>query len=473
MARDPPPKDPADRAAYRAALGALYRRRRFGMRPGLEVVRRLLRELGDPQRSFRAVHVAGSKGKGSVAALIASALSQGVGPTGLYTSPHLQSYRERIRIDDDTIPRADVVEGLTRVERAARQIARRSSGAREPTFFEVTTALAFDWFRERGIAQAVVEVGLGGRFDATNVLDAPVGVITTLELEHTEILGPTLRHIAREKAGILHPGMRVVLGESKREPRQVVERAARRLGLPIWRLGEELLVRGRHRTRNGQKLALETPRRRHSNLRIPLFGEFQASNAALAVGALDAWAEATGRRIPEAAIRSGFRRARWRGRLERVASRPAVFVDVAHTPESARAVVAALHELAPNSPPSQNVIVFGCVQLKAYPTMLETLASLAQQLVVVPLRSDRGEEPSRIATAASAWFPRVLRAPSVEAGLTRARSVAGVRGLILAVGSDYLAGELLNSLEGRPEDEPDLSDPGLRGPGVAAIEARP
>ena len=199
--------------AYRRTLERLFERRRFGLRPGLEVERALLRALGEPARRFPAVHVTGSKGKGSVATMAAAILTAHGLRTGLFTSPHLASYRERIRLDGREISAAEVVTGLERVEQAGERLMRSRTIDREPTFFEATTALAFDWFARQGVDAAVVEVGIGGRLDATNVLDSRVGVLTTVELEHTDLLGPTLEAIATEKAGILHRGLAGVLGE--------------------------------------------------------------------------------------------------------------------------------------------------------------------------------------------------------------------------------------------------------------------
>jgi dihydrofolate synthase / folylpolyglutamate synthase len=445
-------------AAYRAALDRLYRRRRFGLRPGLEAIRGVLDELGRPEASFRALHVAGSKGKGTVAALAASVLGASDGPAGLYTSPHLQSYRERIRIGGRPIAPGAVVERLAEVEAAAERWERRTGG-RPPTFFEATTALAFAHFARHRVRHAAVEVGLGGEFDATNVVAAPVGVITTIELEHTDILGPTLTDVARAKAGILHPGMVGVVGEGKGEPLREIRRRADRLGVPLWRLGAEIELAERELDARGQSFTVRTPHRELRRIRIPFLGGFQARNAALAVAALERFAEARGTPLPEPAIREGFARARWRGRLERCEGRPTVYLDVAHTPESARALAEGLAEIAPFLDPEENVLLFGCLQGKRSEEMLATLASVARTVVVTPLRSDRSASPGELRRAAAGHFPRIIVAPNAAVALGVARHAAAPSGFVLGTGSDYLVGELLDAIEGRAPGEPDLSDP--------------
>ncbi len=464
----PPAVAAPEPEGYARALAALARRRRFGMRPGLEGIRGLLAELGHPERSLAAVHVAGSKGKGSVATLVAAILTAAGGPTGLYTSPHLVSYRERIRVDGAPIGPEAVVRGLEEVEAATVRARRRDRSLAEPTFFEATTALGFAHFARSRVRSAAVEVGLGGEFDATNVLSGAVGVISTIELEHTDVLGPTLGHIARAKAGILHPGMRAVTGETKPEPLAELERAAGRIGVPLWRLGREVRVLGRTVTERGQELDLATPHREHRGLRLPAHGTFQARNAALAVAAVDLFEAMTGRSVPEAAVRRGFSDFRIRGRLERAARRPDLYLDVAHTPESAAALAESLVEIAPFSVPSDNVLLFGCLAGKRAEEILEALAPLAATVVVAPVHSDRALPVEALRRAAQGRFPRIVLAPSVPAGLGLARAATAADGFTLATGSDYLVGEILRSLGEGPADEPDLSDPTLLGEAAPA-----
>ena len=451
--------------AYRNVLERLYARRRFGLRPGLDVITALLAELGDPQRRFPSIHITGSKGKGSVAALAAAALGAHGLSVGLFTSPHLAQYAERMRVDGRPIPPTAVTAGVARVEAAAAALRARGTIDRDPTFFEVTTAAAFDWFARRGVDAGVIEVGVGGRLDSTNVLDAKVGVVTTIELEHTELLGPTLAAIATEKAGILHPGMHAILGALPPEAGTIVRHVADRLGLPVWELGREVEVSDRTPGPDGQSFAVRAPGLFVPRIDLPLLGRFQAGNAALAVAAAARFLAATGRSARPEAFATGLAHVKWPGRLERRARRPELYFDVAHTPESARAVAESLGEIAPLADPGESAILFGCLRGKAVGRILDALSPLARTIVVVPVKSERRIPPAELRAAATGLFPRVVEAPGAAEGLRLARAATGPDGFTLVTGSDYLIGELLRPAE---SDEPDLSDPGSERPLVAA-----
>jgi len=462
---------PGSRAAYRAALGSLFARRRFGLRPGLEVEQAVLAELGHPERSFPAIHVTGSKGKGSVATMAAAILSGHGVRTGLFTSPHLASYRERARLDGREITAEEVVDGLARVEAAADRLRRRQAVDRDPTFFEVTTALALDWFARNGAEAAVVEVGIGGRLDATNVLASRVGVITTVELEHTEILGPTVAAIATEKAGILHAGMRGVLGELPPDAAAAAARVAAREGVPLWTLGRELTARRTELGPDGQTVSVRGPGFDLADLPVPLLGSFQVGNAALAVAAVARFLEVGGRTLDPLAIRRGLAGVKVPGRLERRARDPELLYDVAHTPGSARAVAVSVAEICPLADPAASAVVFGCLAGKDVGGILDALEPIARTLVVVPVRSERAMPVSEVRAAAAGRFARVVVAPSAHDGVLLARAATGPDGVTLVVGSDYLVGELLRGPEAA--DEPDLSDPGHGpAPGLPAPARR-
>ncbi len=459
MARDP----------YCATLDRLFRLRRFGMRPGLEVTRSLLEALGNPQRAFPAVHITGSKGKGSVAAMTQAILAKDGLTVGLFTSPHLASYRERIRVGGRRIPREAVVAGIERIDALATTLERERRIDRAPTFFEVTTALALDWCRAQKVDAAVVEVGIGGRLDATNVLESRVGVLTTVELEHTDVLGNSLAAIAREKSGILHAGMTGAVGELGPEAAPVVEAEARRLGVPLWHLGSEVRVTDRELYEDGQRISVRLPGRTVADLRLPLVGRFQPGNAALAGAAARRCAEALGRTLDDERSRAWLAAGRWPGRLERVLRRPETYYDVAHTPESARAVAQSLAELSPLAEPAECAILFGSLQGKDVPRILDAFSPLAKTIVVVPVRSERGLSTSALRVAALGRFPRIVEAPSAAVGLRLAHRSERTGTTTIVFGSDYLIGELVR---GKDDDEPDLSDPGV-GPPVAGSPPAP
>jgi dihydrofolate synthase/folylpolyglutamate synthase len=446
---------------YAATLRSLYGLRRFGMRPGLETVQALLKELGDPQTKFRTVHVAGSKGKGSTAAMAASILTAAGRKTGLFTSPHLASYRERVRIDGVPIEPATVVDGVRRVTEATQALERRGVLEHPPTFFEVTTALGFLAFEAAGATDAVIEVGLGGRLDSTNVLTPSVSVITTIELEHTDLLGPTLADIAREKAGILKPGQHAIFGALPPAARAEIDHRAYTAGIPAWHLGEEVRIAERKISEKGQELVVELPHRTFERLKVPLHGTFQPGNAALAVAAVDRFFSSAGKRVSDAAVHKGLASVVWRGRLERLERNPDLFLDVAHTPESARALALSLAEIAPMAPPAETAILFGCLAEKRIAEILDALSPLGENLIAVPVPSTRTAPASEVRRIALGRFRRVVEAPDAASGLRLARAATGPDGYTLVVGSDYLIGEILRNREGIGVDEPDLSDPGI------------
>ncbi len=250
-----------------------------------------------------------------------------------------------------------------------------------------------------------------------------------------------------------------LVGELGLEAAREVERHARAAGVPLLHLGREVRVDDRTLDERGQRLSVVTPRGRHESLRLPLFGPHQAGNAALAVAAVEALVARTGTPLRPTAVLEGLGRVRWRGRLERARGRPELYLDVAHTPESARAAAVGLAEIRPFLDPEANAVVFGCLEDKRAASILEALAPIATTLVVVPIPSLRAMPVEEIRRAATGRFPKVVVAPDVATGLALGRSATAREGLTLALGSDYLVGEILRELEGDPDAEPDLSDP--------------
>lgn len=445
---------------FQEALSYLWGLKRLGTRPGPEATAAVLKELGDPHRTFRAIHVTGSKGKGSTAAMCAAVLQEAGFRTGLYTSPHLLSFRERARVDGEMASPDDLVEGLRRVRQAAEAALEKGALDRELTFFEVTTAWAFELFRRKGVEVAAIEVGLGGRLDSTNLLQAPVAVVTTLELEHTELLGPTLQDIAREKAGIFHPRAWGVSGAAEGPGLEELRRQAFRQGVPLWELGKEVrLLANTLESEREQLVSVETPEAKLEGLRLPLLGAFQARNAAVAVAALHLFHRATGLAVPPEAVRRGLARTRWPGRLERVAAAPPFYVDAAHTPESAMEVVAALRALHPTTKPEESTVLFSCLADKHAKEMLAELSRLAHQTVIFPLSAERAFPIKDLTVVARSTFSKVVVARDAPEALALARATVGDRGLLLAVGGVYLAGAVLSQVHGIPAEGPDLSDP--------------
>jgi dihydrofolate synthase/folylpolyglutamate synthase len=330
----------------------------------LERMQQLCAQLGEPQRAFRSVLVAGTAGKGSVCELLYRMLRAGPLRAGLYTSPHLEDVRERIRLwtggtqepgtdddpptrlpadgrwGDDRVAAEDFAQAVEQVEAAARRLGGGIDGP--PTYFEVLTAAAFEVFRRRGVQVAVVEVGLGGRLDATNVLEPAVSIFTPIDLDHTEVLGDTPAAIAREKAGILKPGQQALSAQQPEGVLAVLREACQVQGVPLLVAGQDVTWRVTRHDLQGLEVSLTGLRGVYEALRLPLIGRHQAQNASLAIAALELLAD-TG--IPASLVERGLAQARCPGRLEVVRERPLVLLDGAHNPASARALAAALHEL--------------------------------------------------------------------------------------------------------------------------------
>jgi dihydrofolate synthase/folylpolyglutamate synthase len=418
-------------------------------------MRELLERAGHPEGAFVSVHVAGTKGKGSTSATAAALLeATGASPTGLYTSPHLVRLQERIRIDGSVAADAAWLEAARAIAPLA--LAMRDLG-RSPTFFEITTAFAFEVFRRRKCAAAAIEVGLGGRLDATNVLPREklaAAVVTEIGLDHTALLGKTLAAIAREKAAIAQPGVPLLVGAREPEATFAILAHARSVEAPVELLGRELRVDIERVSLEGTRFSLETPRARYRSLETPLVGRHQAENAALAIAAVEhAWRVplgAAGKEL-ESGIRRGLARVRWRGRFDVVRPREGavVVVDGAHDPTSSRRLVETFREAIPGARP---VLLFAIARDKEIDLVLDALAGFPSQAFVVRAKTKRAAEPEslREKLAARGVSTRACDGSSAEA-LALAREAAGPRGIVLATGSLYLAGEVLEAL-GEPVD---------------------
>ena len=421
------------------ALEALYGLERRKDKLGLEGTRALLLALGNPERRFRSVHVAGTNGKGTVSALIERVLRAAGLSTGLFTSPHLVDFRERIRVGGRWADESFLEERLERIQGLPQ--------GRDRTFFEVCTALAFETFAARGVEWAVVEVGLGGRLDCTNVISPAVCVLTSVGLDHTEILGPTIEQIAAEKAGILKPGVPVVTGESL-DPRasDVIGRIAGERGCP--RLGPARVEAGSDRSGSLVARVAETPWGPLALEAPSLHGRFQAENLALALRALAALCE-QGLSIPAEAVVRGVRETRWPGRFEPCPAEPRLWWDAAHNPEGAAALAEAWRGAALPKPRALVLAVSGDKDVER---MMNALTGLARGAMVYATRSRSGRAlpPARLADAAAAAGLESRIAPGVESACREALSQGGPDGLVLLCGSLFAVGEAMEAFGGAP-----------------------
>ena len=411
------------------------------MKFGLRNVRALLRSMRNPERAFRTIHIAGSNGKGSTAAMIASVLSACGYRTGLYTSPHLVSFVERIRIDGVPISEQALSRGVDRIRRSVER-----TGA---TFFEAATAIAFDYFKRQRIDIGVIETGLGGRLDATNVLRPMASVITTISREHTQILGNLIREIAYEKGGIIKTGVPCYTSVDSPAAMNVLStiagaRRARLVSTRGWKMNvtaESLegsvvdVVRG-----DGSILR---------DLQIDLAGRHQLANAMLAVAVVEDLARRGRIEADETSIRKGLRevgkRSGLRSRLSLVRKGPDVIADVAHNPQAVSALVDSLLQLG-----WTNVVgVFGVMKDKEYRRMIEALTRILSGVIVVQPSTDRSLPGDVAAKEFRRWGIPVLFQGTVVEGIRKGVAMTGKRGKILITGSHFVVGEALASLEGK------------------------
>ena len=438
----------------------LFRRSNFGMKLGLERMREALSLLGQPHLAFPVLHVAGSNGKGSTCAFAEAALRAAGLRTGLYTSPHLFHFCERIRVAGEPVSEERAA-GL--LEEIVRRVpwALRDEGL---TFFELATLMGFLAFAQERVQLAVVEVGLGGRLDATNVARPLACAVAPIALEHTRWLGDTVAQVAAEKAGILKKGAPAVSAGQPRAASEVLQARAEELGIPLWRPGRDYVYESSdvrpfcYQGPGGFRVALDAgegvvggsevggAESGSRSVGLALQGHHQRGNAALACALLQA---AAGRGLPVGPehARAGLRSARWPGRLETVAHRPLVLLDGAHNPHAARALAHALPGLAGGRPVQ---LVFAAMSDKDHVAMLRELLPIAGRMHLCAVDSPRAAAPEQLAEVARELGAEFAAYRSVGEALQAARAESGPDGCVVCCGSLYLAAEVAVALGGRP-----------------------
>ncbi|NPV04301.1 MAG: bifunctional folylpolyglutamate synthase/dihydrofolate synthase [Syntrophaceae bacterium] len=393
-----------------------------GIRPGLGPVRRLLNRLGRPQDRYRSVLVGGTNGKGSIAASLASVLQAAGYRVGLYTSPHLVDFGERIRVDGLPIPRGDL-------ERCIGQV--RGSTREEVTYFEFATALAFLHFAQCAVDVAVLEVGMGGRLDATHVVRPELVIVSNVAMDHVEFLGPRLTDIAREKAGIIEPYRACVTAARQSPVLAVLEEVCRRRKARLLRVGREIRVRA---GRDGL-LDCRGPSIAIRGIPLALQGPHQRENAACALGAVGVLRR-RGFAIGDEDVRKGFSRVRWEGRLETVRRSPAVVLDGAHNAAGAAALARSLGEFAYR----RLTLVLGILADKDWRGMIRRLAPLADRVILTRPPEERALAPEVLAGEARRWNRNVEIAQHPRQAVRASLREAGPDDLICIAGSLYLVG---------------------------------
>jgi dihydrofolate synthase / folylpolyglutamate synthase len=402
----------------------------------LNRMRNLLRKLGNPQDQFKSVHVAGTKGKGSTCAMIASMLQACGYKVGLYSSPHLIDIRERIQINGEMISQADFTRVIRKVEPGASKI------KPQPTYFDVLTAAAFTYFADQGVDIAVIETGLGGRLDSTNVIKPEVTAITSISKDHMAQLGNTLTKIATEKAGIFKKGVPAVTVEQRPEVEGVLAEIAAQVNAPLDVLGKTIEFSYRFESSRMQgannRICLTTPNSRFEHLAVPLLGEHQAHNCGLALSVIDRL-KSRGFEIDDNLAREGLSRTTLPGRMEIVSTNPKVVVDGAH---NAASLDAAMRAIGQHIPYDSMVVIFGCCADKDVPGMLERITSGADKVIFTRVDNIRSANPEELAAQYIELYGKMAQvAGNLQEALAIANRAVTREDLICITGSFYLVGE--------------------------------
>ncbi len=402
----------------------------------LDRMRALLKRLGNPHEQYRSVHVAGTKGKGSTCAMVAAML-QGTGyKVGLYASPHLTDIRERISINGELISAHDFARLVKMVEPIVAKI------RPTPTYFDVLTAVAFKYFAEQKVDVAVVETGLGGRLDSTNVLTPEVAAITSISKDHMAQLGPTLSHIAAEKAGIFKAGVPAVTVMQDPAVEETLRKAAEAVGAPFDITGKTIEFSYRFEATRSlgphNRVCLTTATTKFEHLAVPLVGEHQAINCGLALSIIDKL-KMRGLAINDARAMEGLAKVSIPGRMEMVSTTPRVLVDGAHNAASLDALMKAVGQ---HIPCDSIVVIFGCCSDKDIPGMLQRITSGADKVIFTPVGNPRSADPEELAAQYTDLYGKMAQvAPSLEAALAIANRAVTKEDLIVITGSFYLVGE--------------------------------
>jgi dihydrofolate synthase/folylpolyglutamate synthase len=425
----------------------LYGLQHFGIKLGLDNIRALLALLNHPERAYRCLHVAGTNGKGSVASMADAILAAAGVRSGLFTSPHLVRPNERIRIAGRDITDNDLHRLLDGMRSTIEAALARGEIENPPSFFEVITATALKAFAEGEMQAAILEVGLGGRLDATNAVNADVCVVVSIGLDHTKTLGPTIDLIAGEKAGIIKPGRPVISGVVQQRAIDVLQRICAERGAELIHARNEV----RLLSEKGDRFTLATARRTYRGLRSALPGRHQIDNARVALAGAELLAEKIGVALDGEAVRTGLASVRWGGRLEWIEPAngwPRLLVDGAHNPAGVSAVASYLRARQGRKP----VLMFGATSGKPLESLLGPLAGLVEGVVFTRPPVERGLDPQEVAAAAEGLFQPIEAVPDPGEALRRAALMAGDDRYVLVTGSLYLVGEVLGFL--MPEEVP-------------------
>ena len=414
---------------YASAVAYLYRLQKHGIKLGLATMMRLMARLGMPHARYPALHIAGTNGKGSTAAITAAVLQAAGYRVGLYTSPHLVEFRERIRVNGEMIDESQVA-------LLTEQLQALCGEDLAPTFFEYTTAMAFQYFADSEVDVAVIEVGLGGRFDATNVVTPMASAVTTISFDHQEYLGSTLSSIAFEKAGIIKSGVPVVVGRLEDEAWRTIDQVARERQASVMRLDEDFCTEGE----TSGKFSYCGRGIQYDGLQCALEGRHQLDNAACALALLEV-AASQGITVTAEAVRTGLSLVDWAGRLEVVGQHPTILLDGAHNPAAATVLADYLLRSDRFRLLRPVVVVLGMMRDKNHRGFVEPLKDLVDEVILTQPDLPRAATAQELRASLDDLLPHPHVVPSLNDAMVLARQLATPDGLVCVTGSLMLVGE--------------------------------
>jgi dihydrofolate synthase/folylpolyglutamate synthase len=422
--------------SYKRSLDYLYGLQNHGIKFGLNSTQNLLARAGNPHHKLRFIHIAGTNGKGSTAAILSRILSNHGVRTGLYTSPHLVRFTERFRFNDIEVPAERMLQVFEKIQATL-------DGREPPTFFEMVTAMAFLYFYEEQADVVIAETGLGGRLDATNVITPEVCLITNIGFDHQEYLGSTLSSIAHEKAGIIKQGVPVVTGALQPLVQGVLKTTCMNKGSPLYRFKSDFRVR---RNADGS-FQYQGIRKRMPSLNLNLIGSHQVGNAALALAALEILEQKRFLMLWPDLVKQSMRQVRWPARLEVLQNNPTIVLDGAHNPQGAEALRFALKE---NFTYKKLHLVMGIMADKDIMGILRRLLPIAETAIFTKPRYSRGANPDDLRKMARPYIQKYYVIPDAASAIQEAMHLAGPDDLICITGSLYFAGEV-KQIFGEPE----------------------
>jgi len=417
---------------YNQVIDYILQMEKFGIKLGLSNITKLLSYLGNPQNSYPTIHVAGTNGKGSTVAIMESILTAAGYRVGVYTSPHLVDFRERIRIKGRLIEKKYITDFFN--------LHRKKIESLPITFFEAVTALAFAYFKDENVDIGLIETGMGGRLDATNVVVPKVSIITNVETEHTRWLGFKIRQIAFEKAGIIKPGVPVITAARNFDARHVIRQVSQQNKSKLISVFDETQWVMKSISSTVSEMDIFTRSNKYFNLRLSLPGRHQVENAICALLGVELFEQETGMKSSSIAVSQGFRNVRWDGRLQRISESPVIILDVAHNPAAIERIGEYFREFYSGK---RIISVFGILSDKDYHKMLKELDKFSDIIILTRPITDRAADLNMLVEDIAKIHSNFQVVPMVREAYQAARELAQPDEVILVTGSHYTVGEVL------------------------------